>query len=88
MERETGFEPATLGLEGRFPLKIEACTVQNGGGGRIRTFEGVSRQIYSLLPLAARAPHHTVVRGADDAMEPLAGHPPGRATGTASCPAG
>src|SRR5207248_10677641 len=26
-----------------------------GGGRRIRTFEGVSRQIYSLLPLAARA---------------------------------
>src|SRR6187549_3650192 len=28
----------------------------NGGGGRIRTFEGVSRQIYSLLPLAAWVP--------------------------------
>ena len=28
----------------------------DGGGGRIRTFEGISRQIYSLLPLAARAP--------------------------------
>ncbi len=27
------------------------------GGGRIRTFVGVRRQIYSLLPLAARAPH-------------------------------
>ena len=27
-----------------------------GGGGRIRTFEGVSRQIYSLLPLAAWVP--------------------------------
>lgn len=26
------------------------------GGGRIRTFEGVSRQIYSLIPLAAREP--------------------------------
>ena len=26
------------------------------GGGRIRTFEGVSRQIYSLLPLAAWVP--------------------------------
>src|SRR6266516_5871341 len=26
-----------------------------GGGRRIRTFAGVSRQIYSLLPLAARA---------------------------------
>src|SRR5688572_33026168 len=28
----------------------------NGGGGRIRTFEGVSRPIYSLLPLAAWVP--------------------------------
>src|SRR5882724_5377734 len=27
-----------------------------GGGGRIRTFEGVSRQIYSLLPLATWVP--------------------------------
>ena len=27
-----------------------------GGGGRIRTFEGISRQIYSLLPLAAWVP--------------------------------
>jgi hypothetical protein len=29
----------------------------HNGGGRIRTFEGVSRQIYSLLPLAAWVPH-------------------------------
>jgi hypothetical protein len=29
----------------------------HNGGGRIRTFVGISRQIYSLLPLAARAPH-------------------------------
>ena len=28
----------------------------SGGGGRIRTFEGISRQIYSLLPLAAWVP--------------------------------
>ena len=34
-----------------------------GGGGRIRTFEGVSRQIYSLLPLAARAPLHVTSAG-------------------------
>ena len=27
------------------------------GGGRIRTFEGVSRQIYSLLLLATQEPH-------------------------------
>src|SRR3954468_22510174 len=35
-------------------LRSASCGV--GGGGRIRTFEGMSRQIYSLLPLAARAP--------------------------------
>ena len=29
----------------------------DNGGGRIRTFEGVSRQIYSLLPLATWVPH-------------------------------
>ena len=28
----------------------------SGGGGRIRTCEGMSRQIYSLLPLAAWVP--------------------------------
>src|SRR5678816_2483781 len=33
-----------------------ACPAHDGGGGRIRTFEGVSRQIYSLLPLAAWVP--------------------------------
>ena len=30
---------------------------QVGGGGRIRTSVGISRQIYSLFPLAAREPH-------------------------------
>lgn len=30
----------------------------DGGGGRIRTFEGERRQIYSLLPLATREPLH------------------------------
>jgi hypothetical protein len=30
--------------------------VLRGGEGRIRTSEGVRRQIYSLLPLAAREP--------------------------------
>src|SRR5215469_7220689 len=29
---------------------------RTGGGGRIRTYEGVSRQIYSLLPLTAWVP--------------------------------
>jgi hypothetical protein len=31
-------------------------TIANGGERRIRTFEGLLRQIYSLLPLAARQP--------------------------------
>ena len=29
----------------------------NGGGGRIRTFEGLRQQIYSLSPLTAWVPH-------------------------------
>jgi hypothetical protein len=37
----------------------------HNGGGRIRTFEGVSRQIYSLLPLAAWVPHLYVTRTND-----------------------
>ncbi len=32
--------------------------LDRGGGGRIRTSEGVSRQIYSLFPLTAREPPH------------------------------
>src|SRR5262249_16898458 len=38
------------------PLSGPPSAPRVGGGGRIRTFEGISRQIYSLLPLAARAP--------------------------------
>ena len=34
--------------------------IQFGGEGRIRTSEGISRQIYSLLPLAAREPLHFI----------------------------
>ncbi len=30
------------------------------GGGRIRTFEGLRRQIYSLIPLATWVPHRLV----------------------------
>ena len=33
-------------------------SIHRGGGGRIRTFEGIRRQIYSLIPLATRAPLH------------------------------
>ena len=39
------------------PLRICRYRIPpRGGGGRIRTYEGVSRQIYSLLPLAAWVP--------------------------------
>ena len=39
-------------------LAIELLPQIRGGERRIRTFVGVRRQIYSLLPLAARASHH------------------------------
>ena len=38
------------------PLRFWSSYTKNGGAGRIRTFEGIHRQIYSLLPLAAREP--------------------------------
>ena len=38
------------------PTQVLITSDPVGGGGRIRTFEGVSRQIYSLLPLAAWVP--------------------------------
>ena len=38
--------------------------IYHHGGGRIRTFEGVSRQIYSLLPLATWVPHPNPVKQA------------------------
>ena len=31
----------------------------SNGGGRIRTFEGLRRQIYSLIPLATWVPHRS-----------------------------
>jgi hypothetical protein len=39
-----------------FALRSSLLALQDGGG-RIRTFEGISRQIYSLLPLATWVPH-------------------------------
>ena len=63
MERAKGFEPSTPSLEGlcstnwATPAYIwSSRQVKDGGAGRIRTFEGINRQIYSLLPLAAREP--------------------------------
>jgi hypothetical protein len=38
--------------------QLSADSQRPSGGGRIRTYVGVRRQIYSLLPLATRAPHH------------------------------
>src|SRR5688500_13227683 len=37
-------------------LRVDPSPSHSGGGGRIRTYEGVSRQIYSLLPLTAWVP--------------------------------
>lgn len=43
---------------------------KNGGQGRIRTFEGDSRQIYSLLPLTAREPAHKTQLELAKGLEP------------------
>jgi hypothetical protein len=44
-------------LASRFRLLVPRSQPgRTGGGGRIRTYEGMSRQIYSLLPLAAWVP--------------------------------
>ena len=73
MERETSLELATLCLEGRYSSQLSYSRPNfcvyvpsfrrvdkklNGGQGRIRTFEDRSQQIYSLSPLATRAPAH------------------------------
>ena len=65
MERETGIEPASLAWKAKvLPLnysregvfRYSPLNVSPGGGGWIRTSVGVSQQIYSLPPLATRAP--------------------------------
>src|SRR5205085_8738519 len=39
------------------PAAIQPAAIPGaGGGGRIRTYEDIRRQIYSLLPLTARQP--------------------------------
>ena len=43
-----------LGRLTLYQLSYSRMSLQSGGR-RIRTFEGIRRQIYSLLPLAARA---------------------------------
>ena len=58
------------------PVTPFVPTSRRGGGeGRIRTFEGISRQIYSLLPLATRvplraSPHHTFIRDRGHSFAP------------------
>ena len=37
-------------------LRLPLPLTHSGGGGRIRTYEGISQQIYSLPPLAAWVP--------------------------------
>ena len=51
MERVMGIEPTPSAWKAEvLPLNY---TRLSGGGGRIRTYEGISQQIYSLPPLAA-----------------------------------
>ena len=55
-QRAMGIEPTLSAWKAEvLPLNYARMLIKNGGG-RIRTFEGVSRQIYSLIPLAAREP--------------------------------
>ena len=59
LEREAGIEPASLAWKAKvLPLNYSRPIPQRrlGGGGWIRTSVGVSQQIYSLPPLATRAP--------------------------------
>ena len=46
--------PQKRELTGRSRCRSAGCS--SGGGGRIRTYEGMSQQIYSLPPLAAWVP--------------------------------
>ncbi len=59
----TAREPPTRGF-----------TFLHSGGGRIRTFEGLRRQIYSLIPLATWVPHRL-------ARDSRRSRQPGRADG-------
>ena len=59
LERETGFEPATLSLEGwrSSPWATPAYpSIKNWWRGEDSNLRRLRRQIYSLLPLAAREP--------------------------------
>ena len=49
--------PALHAANGKNQTRTSANPAPTNGGGRIRTFEGLRRQIYSLLPLATWVPH-------------------------------
>src|SRR5687767_4234756 len=51
------FRPPTPDRPFPGPLHLRSQNACRHGGGRIRTFEGLRRQIYSLLPLATWVPH-------------------------------
>ena len=84
MERETGIEPASLAWKARvLPLNYSRISLstsarryapdsQFGGGDWIRTSVGVSQQIYSLPPLATRAPLRRISNSSRD-FGPLQG---------------
>ncbi len=55
MERVMGIEPTPSAWKAEV-LPLNYTRSRGGGGGRIRTYEGVSQQIYSLPPLAAWVP--------------------------------
>ena len=46
-----GIEPAVIAVKGLCPKPLDDCTML-GAGGRIRTYVGRGRQVYSLPPLA------------------------------------
>ena len=61
VERETGLEPATLSLEGWRSSQLSYSRKFNqpqnpGWGGEDSNLRRLSRQIYSLFPLATREP--------------------------------
>src|SRR5690625_339335 len=61
-QRRAGDEIRTRDPQlGRLTLyQLSYSRILFSGGGRIRTFEGIRREIYSLLPLAARALHQRI----------------------------
>jgi hypothetical protein len=63
MERVMGIEPTPSAWKAEV-LPLNYTRRGGGGGGRIRTYEGISQQIYSLPPLAAWVP----LRGQEPAI--------------------